>query len=142
MEKYLLTGMKHVSRYIILLLILVLLISLVLGGIDLVYDLFIRIASPDPVMFLIKTADLYSIFSLLLIIIVGYELFKSLYLLLKSDRIPVKSICKVAVIALANKVIVINLHETSPLELFGIAALIISIGITYFFLSHDKEITE
>lgn len=115
---------------------------MILGACDLVFDLFIRIISPDPYLFLIKTADLYSIFSVLLIIIVGYELFKSLHLLLKSDQIPVKSICKVAVIAMANKVIVINLHETPPLELFGIAALIISIGIAYFLFSKDKDVTE
>lgn len=134
--------MKYASRCIIILLILVLLIAMILGAIDLVFDLYLRIASPDPFMFLIKTADLYSIFSVLLIIIVGYELFKSLHLLLKSDQIPVKSICKVAVIALANKVIVINLHETPPLELFGIAALIVSIGITYYFFDKDSRVTE
>jgi uncharacterized membrane protein (DUF373 family) len=142
MEKHLLNGMKHASRYIIILLMLVLLISMILGAIDLVFDLYHRIVSPSPYRFLIKTEDLYSIFSVLLIIIVGYELFKSLYLILKSDQIPVKSICKVAAIAMANKVITLNLKETPPVELFGVGALIIAIGVAYFFFNKDNQITD
>lgn len=121
---------------------LLLLISMILGTIDLVFDISVRIVSPNPYPFLILTEDLYSIFSVLLIIIVGYELFKSMYLLLKSDQIPVKSICKVAAIALANKVITLNLKEIPPIELFGIAALIVSIGIAYYFFNKDASISE
>ena len=77
-----------------------------------------------------------------MIIIVGYELFKSLYIILQSNQMPVKSITKVAAIAMANKVITLNLKEIEPIELFGISTLIISIGVSYFLFQKDPEIKE
>lgn len=142
MEKNVLKGMKNISRIVIVSLTIVLVVSMVLGTIDLFCNVFNRIASPDPYFLLISTEDLYSIFSILLIIIVGYELFKSMYILLHSDEIPVKSIIKVATIAMANKVITINLKEVSYQELFGIGLLIVALGLAYFLFSKDPKIND
>jgi uncharacterized membrane protein (DUF373 family) len=79
---------------------------------------------------------------MVLIIIVGYELFKSLYIIMYSNQMPVKSILKVAGMAMANKMITLNLKEVAPIELFGIAALIIGIGIAYYLFHKDPEIKE
>lgn len=143
MEKKVMQLMKRVSRFTILSLSVVLVIAMVLGTIDLIYeDVILKAISPDPYPFLIKTEDLYAIFSIVLIIIVGYELFKSLYIILQSNQMPVKSITKVAAMAMANKVITLNLKVIEPIELFGISALIIAIGLSYYLFQKDPEIKE
>ncbi len=142
MEKNFLNTLKHVSKYIIFALMLILIISMVLGTVDLFVLLFKKIADPNPYPLLIDVEELYVVFSFLLIIIVGYELFKSMYLILKSDMIPVKSILKIAAIALGNKVITLNLKEIHTNELFGLAALIVCIGVAYFFFHKDVEIKD
>jgi uncharacterized membrane protein (DUF373 family) len=143
MEKHIITGMKRLSRWIIVTLMVALVVSMFFGTIYLLYeDVFKSIVSKDPYPFLIKTEELYAIFSMLLIIIVGYDLFKSLYIILHSNHMPVKSITKVAAIAMANKVITLNLKEINPIELFGISTIIIAIGLSYFLFQKDSEIKE
>ena len=135
--------LKQVARYTILALMIILVISMVLGTLDLIIeDVALKVISPDPYPFLIKTEDLYAIFSMVLIIIVGYELFKSLYIIMQSNQMPVKSITKVAAMAMANKVITLNLKDVEPIELFGISALILAIGISYYYFQKDPEIKE
>jgi len=142
MEKTFLNSLKQISKYIIYALMFILVISMLLGTIDL-FVLFIKkIVDPTPYPLLIDIEELYAIFSFLLIIVVGYELFKSMYLILKVDLIPVKSILKIAAIALANKVITLNLKEIEINELFGLAALIVCIGVAYFFFHKDAEVKD
>jgi uncharacterized membrane protein (DUF373 family) len=143
MEKHIITGMKWLSRWIIVALTVALVISMFCGTADLLFEIvFKTILSRDPYPLLIKTEELHAIFSMILIIIVGYELFKSLSIILHSNQMPVKSITKVAAIAMANKVITLNLKEIEPIELFGISSIIIAIGLSYFLFQKDPEIKE
>lgn len=142
MEKRILDAMKKSARWIIVFLMIILLVSMILGTIDLLINVINKVISPDPYYFLLQVEDLYKIFSVILIIIVGYELFKSMYLILKSDQIPVKSIIKIAAIAMGNKVITLNIKEAPHFELLGIAALMLSIGTTYYFFNKDTKITD
>jgi uncharacterized membrane protein (DUF373 family) len=143
MEKHIITGMKRLTKWIIVALTVALVISMLFGTADLLYEsVFKTIVSNDPYPILIKTEELYAIFAAVLIIIVGYELFKSLYIIIQSNQMPVKSITKVAAIAMANKVITLNLKEIEPIELFGISTLIIAIGVSYFLFQKDPEIKE
>ena len=142
MESKFLHTMKYISRYIIIALMLILVLSMVLGTVDLFVSFFKKVIDPQPYPFVIDVHELYSIFSVLLIIVVGYELFKSMYLILGNDMIPVKSILKIATIALANKIVTLNLKEIEVNQLFGIAALIACIGLAYFFFHKDAEVKD
>lgn len=142
MEKKFLHGLKWVSRCIIMCLMLVLVLSMLLGTADLFIIFIKNISTPDPYAFLINVEDLYKIFSVLLIIVVGYELLKSMQLILSSDKIPVRSILKIASIALANKIITLNLKEVEMSEMLGLAALIIAMSAAFFFYSKEAEATE
>jgi uncharacterized membrane protein (DUF373 family) len=62
----------------------------------------------NPPFLLIELSTLFEIFNLLLVIAVGYELMKSFYMIVSSDKIPVVPIVEIAIIALANKVITIR----------------------------------
>jgi len=97
------------------------------------------ISSPDPYYFLINVEDLHVVFSLLLIMLVGHELFKSITLLLNHENIPVKSILKIAAIAIANKIITLDLEHLNVNMLLGLSAILISIGITFYFFSKESE---
>ena len=104
--------------------------------------MFKTIFSRDPYPLLIKTEALHAIFSMSLVFIVGYELFKSLSIILHSNQMPVKSITKVAANAMANKVITLNLKEIEPFVLFGISSIIITIDLFYFLFQKDLDIRE
>lgn len=139
MEYKILKTLKTISKYIIIALMLILVLSMVLGTIDLVVVLGQSILSSDPYILLINVEDLYTVFSVILIIVVGYELFKSMSLLLHHDKIPVKSILQIAVIAMANKVITLNIKHITLDLMLGLSALILGIGVAFYFFNKSSE---
>lgn len=139
MQQQFLKVLKPVANFIILVLMTLLVISMLLGTAHLVVLFYGIVASPDPYLGLVNVEDLYSIFSVLLILVVGYELFKSIILILKHEDIPVKSILKIAAIALANKVITLNIKSIDATVLFGLSSLLIALGIAFFFFDKEKE---
>lgn len=139
MQEKLVKSLKIFSNYIILLLLLVLVTSMFLGTGHIIVLFYKLISSPDPYYFLINVEDLHVVFSLLLIMLVGHELFKSITLLLNHENIPVKSILKIAAIAIANKIITLDLEHLNVNMLLGLSAILISIGITFYFFSKESE---
>ena len=139
MEEKIVKGIKGIANIIIIVLMIILLISMILGTLDLIVEFGKAVMSPDPYYFMINVEDLYSVFSVILIIVVGYETLKSMNLLLHHNKIPVKSILQIAMIALANKVITLNIKNVTLDIMIGIAIIITSIGIAYFFFSKSSE---
>jgi uncharacterized membrane protein (DUF373 family) len=135
-------AMKGITKIILIALMAMLVLGMALGTLHLMTVFFEKMVSPDPYYFLINVEDLYTLFSVLLIIAVGYELFKSLLLIFHHDSIPVKSILKIAAIAMANKIITLNIKEASFEHMMGLGVLIVAVGIAFFFYSKEKDSVE
>ena len=112
---------------------------MLLGTFDLIIEVIKAASSPKPYYGLINVEDLYVVFSTILIIVVGYELFKSMNLLLHHDKIPVKSILQIAMIALANKVITLNVKTIQLETMLGIGVIIAALGIAFFAFNKSNE---
>jgi len=105
---------------------------MLLASVDLAVEFYKAIITPP--IGLIDAHKLYSFFSLILIIAVGYELLKSMFFIVDNSQIPVRAILKISMIAIANKVITLDLKEVSMQTMIGIAVIITSLGISYFML--------
>jgi uncharacterized membrane protein (DUF373 family) len=71
---------------------------------------------------------LFDIFGLFVAVLVGVELLKVLRHLLKAHEVNTSLVVQTALIALCNKVITVDLHETSWLTLAAVAALILALA--------------
>jgi uncharacterized membrane protein (DUF373 family) len=60
-------------------------------------------------------------------------------LILHNDKIPVKAILQIAMIALANKVITLNLKTITLDIMLGIGVIIASLGIAFFAFQKSDE---
>lgn len=139
MQEKIVKSLKTFSNYIILVLLILLVTSMFLGTGHILLLFYQFISSPNPNYFLINIEDLHKVFSVLLIMLVGHELFKSITLLLNHENIPVKSILKIAAIAIANKIITLDLEHLNVNMLLGLSAVLVCIGITFFFFSKESE---
>jgi uncharacterized membrane protein (DUF373 family) len=57
------------------------------------------------------------------------------------EAIHIEIICLVAIVAVARKVIILDVYKLPPATLLGIAAIILALSIGYFFLKkalHEK----
>jgi uncharacterized membrane protein (DUF373 family) len=83
--------------------------------------------------FLITVQNLLDIFGYFLLVLIGVELLETLRSYVKKDVIHVRVVLEVALIAMARKVIVLEPGETTGPILFGVAALILALGVAFYF---------
>ena len=94
-----------------------------------------------PPRFLIPVQGLLEVFGYFLLVLIGVELLETLKVYVKQDVIHVRVVIEVALIAMARKVITEEPNAVSSLTLFGIAALILALGIAFYFerLAHGGK---
>jgi uncharacterized membrane protein (DUF373 family) len=95
-----------------------------------------------PPRFLIPVQGVLEIFGLFLLVLIGVELLETLKAQVKEDVIHVRVVLEVALIAMARKVIIEEPNAVPHLTLFGIAALILALGVAYCFERQGKSESE
>ena|ERR1051326_732231 len=120
---------------LMLLLMVVVLVSTVHLGYLIAHELW------QPPRFLIPVNGLLEIFGYFLLVLIGVELLETLKMYLKDDIVHVRVVIEVALIAVARKVITAEPEALSSLTLFAIAALILGLGITFYFerMAHARD---
>lgn len=86
-----------------------------------------------PPRFLIRVQGLLDIFGYFLLVLIGVELIETLKAYVRKDAIHIRVVLEVALIAMARKVIIEEPNSVPSLTLFGIAALILALGIASYF---------
>jgi uncharacterized membrane protein (DUF373 family) len=92
-----------------------------------------------PPRWLIPVQGLLDIFGYFLLVLIGVELLETLKAYLRKDVIHVRVVLEVALIAMARKVIIEEPNTVPGLTLFGIAALILALGIAFYFERQAKR---
>jgi uncharacterized membrane protein (DUF373 family) len=86
-----------------------------------------------PPRFFIPVDGLLEIFGYFLLVLIGVELLETLRAYIKKDVIHVRVVLEVALIAVARKAIIEEPNATPALTLFGVAALILALGVAFYF---------
>lgn len=127
MEKLIGRVQKLTAQAMVVLLIVVVLLSTAHLGLLLFQKIL------EPPRFLIPVQGLLEIFGYFLLVLIGVELLETLKAYLRKDLIHVRVVLEVALIAMARKVIIEEPNTVSSLTLFGIAALILALGVAFYF---------
>ncbi len=121
------------ERYIVLALLAMMATVVLLGTIELGVILVTRMVEP-PLIILLNLAEMLELFSLFLLILVGLELIEVIKDYLREDTVHAEIVLLVAVIAVARKVVVMDLKAIQPLALVGLAAVIVALAVAYYLL--------
>jgi uncharacterized membrane protein (DUF373 family) len=121
-----------IERIIVRVLIILLLAGIVLGTIELARVLVLEVFAPP--FLLLDISRLFEGFGLVLVILIGMELLKSMKMFLAEDKIKPELFVEVALIALCNKVITLDAKHTGGDVLLGVAALFVGLAAVYFVL--------
>lgn len=79
------------------------------------------------------------IFGFFLLILIGVELLETIKAYLEEHVIPVEIVLEVALIAIARKVIVLELKDYSGITLLAIAALVTSLAIAFYLAKCGRQ---
>src|SRR5262249_59957953 len=113
---------------------------------ELVHRFVVRLmgGAPQPVAelreFFERFLLLHEVFGSFLLILIGLELMKTVVMYLERHELHVEVVFTVAMIAIARHAIDLNLTETPPLLLIGMAALIVGLSLGYYFFRKSSGI--
>lgn len=129
--------LKKFKKIIVTSLTVMIAIVLLLSAVELGWLIVKDVISPP--LFLLDINELLDIFGLLMLVIIGIELLETImktYLLESVDHVQV--VMAVAIIAIARKVIILDIKEVSSLTLVGIGAIITALSIGYYLIRRGR----
>ena len=136
MERYL----EKFKRYIILFVLLLLMIVLVLSTVELAVLTVQQILTPP--IFLLDVSRLLEIFSFVLMLLIGLELIESveIYLEHTNAKSLAEPILLIAIIAIARKIIVLDVKALEPMAVIGLAAILLALTIGYYLMRKTRTV--
>lgn len=123
--------MRTVKKCMTFSVLIVMYIVVAISIIELAIILYTDIFDPtDGVMFL-EIDQLFRIFGVFFIILIGFELIETIEMYFKENVIHAEIILLVAVIAVSRKVILLDLEKYEPLAVVGLGLIILALGACY-----------
>ena len=118
------------QQIVIALLIVMMAVTVFCSALDLGRILLRELITPPT--FLMDVNGLLDTFGLFLLVLIGLELLETFQAYLKEHVIHVEVVFMVAMIAIARKVIILDVKELPSATLLGIAAIIIGLSGGYY----------
>jgi len=100
------------------------------GVVETAIDIYERIQVPSAGH--LNVSDIVTTFGAFMAVLIAIEIFQNIVLYLRSETIHLKIVLATALVAAARKVIVFDLKETAPPYLFGMAAVVLALGVVYW----------
>ncbi|NCF19659.1 MAG: hypothetical protein GWP63_15565 [Haliea sp.] len=127
-----------VIRFCVKLLALLMVVVILLGVADVCYVMYTRLMAP-PVL-LLDVGDIFKIFGAFMVVLIAIEIFINIRLYLGSSTLPIKLVIGTALMAIARKVIVLDLENTTSIYVFAIAAVVLALGVAYWLVGKTSRI--
>jgi len=129
--------LKKFEKAMIQALMIMMAIVLLLATLDLGWLIAKDIISP-PFIFLSVT-QLLEIFGLFMLVVIGIELLETIMkTYITQDQPHYEVVLSVAIIAIARKVIILDVKEVESLSLVGIASIIIALTVGYYLMKKGR----
>jgi uncharacterized membrane protein (DUF373 family) len=125
--------------------VLAVLMALVImwGVADVVFVIYGHLLEP-PFM-LLKISDILDAFGAFMAVLIAIEIFVNITVYLRDDIIHVKIVMATALMAIARKVIIIDLEKLTPAYIAAVAAVVLAMSVGYWMvvvLDRKKETKE
>ena len=130
------TFLHIFERVIVIALVVMMMLIILLATVELGRVIIVQIlSSPN---YLPEIAGLLDIFGFFLLILIGVELLETIKAYLQEHIVHVEIVLEVALIAVARKVVILDVKDLSPLTLFGIAALLVTLAAAIFLQKRSR----
>ena len=122
--------LRKFERGIVHVLIALMMLVVLLATVELGWIIARDIITPPVV--LLEIEELLEIFGFFLLVLIGVELLETIKAYLIEQVIHVEIVLEVSLIAIARKVIILDLEKYSELTLIGMASLILAIAVAVY----------
>ena len=128
--------LKKFEKLITVTLVVLMAVVVLMATIELGWIIIKDIITPP--VFLLEIQELLEIFGLFLLVLIGVELLETIKAYIKDNVVHIDVVLTVAMIAIARKVIILDVKELPSMTLLGIAAIIVALAAAKFYYSKIK----
>lgn len=115
----------------------ILMVFVILWGIfDVVYVLYQQLASPP--LLLLEVGDIFRLFGAFMVVLIAIEIFINIRLYLGTHVLPIQLVIATALMAIARKVIVLDIETVSAEYVLAIAAVVLALGVTHWLVARKQ----
>lgn len=125
--------LHRIIRVAVKILAILMVLVIVWGIGDVVYVLYQRVTEPP--FLLLQINDILATFGAFLAVLIAIEIFVNITMYLSTDVIPVRLVIATALMAIARKVIIFDFETVTPPYIYGTAAVILALGVTYWLIT-------
>lgn len=125
--------LHRIIRFAVRILAILMVMVIVWGIGDVLYVLYQRLTAPP--FLLLQIDDLLATFGAFLAVLIAIEIFINIRMYLSTNIIPVRLVIATALMAIARKVIIFDYEQITPPFIYGTAAVVLSLGITYWLIT-------
>jgi len=122
--------LKRFEQYIVLMLISMMMFVVLLSTIALGW-LIVKDMITPPVV-LLEIDELLELFGFFMLVLIGIELLETIRAYYVDHSVHAEIVIKVAIIAIARKIIILDVKDLPSLTLIGIAAIVLALSAAYF----------
>lgn len=80
--------------------------------------------------------DILGLFGGFLVVLIAVEIFLNIILYMRKDMSHIRLVVATALMAIARKVIILDYEKVSAIQLYGLAATIVALGIAYWLIKN------
>ncbi len=103
---------------------------IVMGVVDVAWTIYQKLIAPPS--YILTIADMLATFGAFMAVLIAIEIFINITVYLREDAIHIKIVMATALMAIARKVIILDLDEVGPEHLWGIAMVVLAVSIGYW----------
>lgn len=110
---------------------------IVLGVVDVGYHIYDSLKTPP--LLQLSVGEIFQVFGAFMVVLIAIEIFINIRLYLGSNTLPIKMVVATALMAIARKVIVLDLEVTSSSEVLAVGVVTIALGVTYWLVGKSDR---
>jgi len=129
--------LKKFEHIVIQALISMMILVVLLATVELGWIIIKDIITPP--IILLEISELLEIFGFFLLILIGVELLETIKAYLLDKVVHVEIVLEVALIAIARKVIILDVEKYHSLTVLGIAGLILAVSVAFFVVKRKMK---
>jgi uncharacterized membrane protein (DUF373 family) len=124
------------ERIIALLLLILMGVVVVSATVEVAHEIVVGLI--DPPGFFLGVSELFDIFGLFLMVLIGLELMTSIHMYLDDHKIHAEMMFLVALTAVTRKIVIMDTDNMEPMLVIAIAFLIIALAAGFYLIKKKR----
>ncbi len=128
----LIIHLQSIIRWSVRLLAILMVFVIAMGVVDVAWTLYQKLITPP--LYILTISDMLATFGAFMAVLIAIEIFINITVYLRDDVIHVKIVLATALMAIARKVIILDLDEVSAEQIVAIGVVVFAMSIAYFLI--------